>query len=60
MQCCARTDRVGQTSDKVTVIHIQGSPIEKKMFTQLASRVEDHALLIKLYEEEVANDKKRK
>jgi hypothetical protein len=30
------------------------------MFTQLASRVEDHAMLIKLYEEEVANTKKQK
>lgn len=60
LQCCARTDRVGQTSDKVTVIHIQGSPIEKKMFKQLANRVDDHSLLIKLYEEELASPKSRK
>jgi len=60
IQCCARTDRKGQTSDKVTVVHIQGSPIEKKMFAQLANRVDDHSLLIKLYEEELASDKKRK
>lgn len=55
IQCCARSDRQGQTSDKVTVIHLQGSDIERKMFKQLESRVDDHALLIKLYEEALAN-----
>ena len=44
-------------SDKVTVIHIQGSDIERRMFKQLASRVEDHSMLVKLYEEEVADQK---
>jgi SNF2 family DNA or RNA helicase len=51
IQCCARSDRKGQTSDKVTVIHIQGSDIEKKMFKRLAERVEDNNMLVKLYEE---------
>jgi SNF2 family DNA or RNA helicase len=51
IQCCARSDRKGQTSDKVTVIHIQGSDIERKMFKRLAERVEDNNLLVKLYEE---------
>lgn len=55
LQCCARTDRVGQTSDKVTVVHIQGSDIERKMFRQLATRVTEHAALIKLYEEVLAS-----
>jgi len=55
IQCCARADRQGQTSDKVTVVHIQGSDIERRMFKQLANRVNDHASLIKLYEEELAN-----
>lgn len=55
LQCCARTDRVGQTSDKVTVVHIQGSDIERKMFKNLASRVDTHAALVKLYEEELAS-----
>jgi SNF2 family DNA or RNA helicase len=53
-QCIARSDRIGQDSTKVTVIHLQGSKIERKMFKMLEERVEDHALLIKLYEEEVA------
>jgi SNF2 family DNA or RNA helicase len=55
LQCCARTDRVGQTSDKVTVVHIQGSEIERRMFKNLASRVDTHAALVKLYEEELAS-----
>ena len=49
VQCIARTDRIGQSSDKVTVIHLQGSDIERKMFKRLESRVEDHGLLLKLY-----------
>jgi superfamily II DNA/RNA helicase len=53
IQCCARSDRKGQDSDKVTVVHLQGSEIEKRMFKQLEDRVEDHGLLIKLYEEEI-------
>ena len=55
LQCTARADRVGQTSDKVTVVHIQGSDIEKRMFKQLEARVDDHSLMIKLYEEVIAN-----
>jgi SNF2 family DNA or RNA helicase len=51
IQCCARSDRKGQTSDKVTVVHIQGSDIERKMFKRLAERVEDNNMLVKLYEE---------
>ena len=50
-QCIARSDRIGQSSDKVTVIHLQGSEIERKMFKRLEERVEDHNMLLKLYEE---------
>jgi SNF2 family DNA or RNA helicase len=53
-QCIARSDRIGQDSTKVTVIHLQGSDIERKMFKVLEERVEDHSMLIKLYESEVA------
>ena len=53
IQCIARMDRQGQTADKVTVIHIQGSPIEEKMFRRLAGKVEDHSMLLKIYEEEL-------
>jgi SNF2 family DNA or RNA helicase len=53
IQCIARSDRIGQNSDKVTVIHLQGSDIERKMFKRLEERVEDHNMLLKLYEEVV-------
>jgi len=52
-QAIARADRQGQTSDKVTVVHIQSSPIEKKMFAAMALRVSDHSLLTKMFDEEM-------
>jgi SNF2 family DNA or RNA helicase len=54
IQCVARSDRQGQVADKVTVIHMQGSDIERKLFDRLAKRVEDHSMLLKIYEEELA------
>lgn len=53
VQCCARADRKGQTSDKVTVIHIQGSPVEKKTFAALSGKVDDNALLVSLFNSEI-------
>jgi hypothetical protein len=55
-QCIARADRQGQTSDKVTVIHIQSSPIEKKMFDAMDGKVGDHALLTKMFDTEIKGD----
>lgn len=52
-QAIARADRKGQDSDKVTVIHIQGSPVEKKMFAALAGKVDDARLLVDLFNEEL-------
>jgi superfamily II RNA helicase len=53
VQCCARADRKGQDSDKVTVIHIQGSPVEKRMFAALASKVDDNRLLVDMFRSEI-------
>ena len=53
IQCIARADRKGQNSDKVTVIHIQGSPIEKKMFKALEAKVSDNSLLTQMFEIEI-------
>lgn len=52
-QCIARADRQGQNSDKVTVVHIQSSPIEKKMFAAMDGRVTEHALLTQMFDEEM-------
>ena len=52
-QAVARADRKGQDSDKVTVIHIQGSPVEKKMFQALAEKVDDARMVVRLFESEI-------
>jgi SNF2 family DNA or RNA helicase len=49
IQCCARADRKGQTSDKVTVVHIQSSPVEKRLFKALESKVSDNSLLTEMF-----------
>jgi SNF2 family DNA or RNA helicase len=54
-QCCARADRKGQTSDKVTVVHIQSSPIERRMFKALSEKVNDHSLLTEMFNNEIAS-----
>lgn len=53
IQCIARSDRKGQDSDKVTVVHIQSSPIEKRMFKALTDRVSDNVLLTDMFNEAV-------
>jgi SNF2 family DNA or RNA helicase len=52
-QCIARADRKGQDSDKVTVVHIQSSTIERELFTAMRNKVNDHTLLVKLFSDEV-------
>lgn len=53
IQCIARADRKGQDSDKVTVVHIQGSPIERKMFKALEGKVTDNTLLTEMFTTEI-------
>jgi superfamily II DNA or RNA helicase len=53
LQCIARADRKGQNADKVTVVHIQSSPIEVRMFKAMASKVSDHALLVGMFDSEI-------
>jgi hypothetical protein len=53
VQCIARADRKGQNADKVTVIHIQSSPIEKKMFLAMEGRTSEHALLTQMFDAEM-------
>ena len=36
--------------------HIQGSDIERKMFKRLEERVDDHDIMVKMYEEELGLD----
>jgi SNF2 family DNA or RNA helicase len=55
IQCIARADRKGQDSDKVTVHHIESSPIEKKLFKAMNTKVNDNGLLVGLFDSEVKN-----
>lgn len=52
IQCIARIDRVGQ-KNHMTVIHLQGSEVERRMYTMLQNKVDLHEKLIDLYREEL-------
>ena len=52
LQCIARIDRYGQ-KNKMTVVHLQGSEIEKKMYKMLQGKIDLHTKLVDLYKEEL-------
>jgi SNF2 family DNA or RNA helicase len=52
LQCIARMDRVGQVN-KMTVVHLQGSEVERKMYKMLQGKVDLHTKLVDLYREEL-------
>ena len=52
LQCIARMDRVGQIN-KMTVVHLQGSDIERRMYKMLQGKVDLHTKLVDLYREEL-------
>jgi SNF2 family DNA or RNA helicase len=55
LQCIARIDRVGQKS-KMTVTHLQGSEVERRMYTMLQNKVDMHERLVDLFLDEVEGD----
>ena len=52
LQCIARIDRYGQVN-KMTVVHLQGSEVERKMYQMLQGKVANHEKLVDLYKEEL-------
>jgi len=52
LQCIARIDRVGQVNN-MTVVHLQGSEVERKMYAMLQGKVDNHEKLVDLYKEEL-------
>jgi SNF2 family DNA or RNA helicase len=52
LQCIARIDRVGQKS-KMTVVHLQGSDVERKVYSMLQGKVDSHMKLVDLYKQEL-------
>lgn len=53
LQANARAHRAGQVN-KVTVTHLQGSPVEKRMYTALQGKVDLHQSLVDMYRQEIA------
>jgi len=52
IQCVARIDRVGQ-QHKMTVIHLEGSEVERKMYRMLENKIDLHEKLVELYSSEM-------
>ena len=59
LQCIARIDRVGQRNT-MTVVHLQGSEVERKMYAMLQGKVDSHQKLVDLYKQELEEDDERK
>jgi SNF2 family DNA or RNA helicase len=53
LQCIARIDRVGQ-KNKMTVVHLQGSEVERKMYAMLQGKVDAHTSLVDLYRDVIS------
>ena len=53
IQCVARIDRVGQ-KNKMTVIHLEGSEVEHKMYKML--EIDLHEKLVELYQTELTSE----
>jgi SNF2 family DNA or RNA helicase len=50
LQCNARVHRAGQ-KNPTTVVHLQGSGVEKRMYSMLGNKVDIHNRIIELYGE---------
>jgi len=52
LQCIARIDRVGQVNS-MTVVHLQGAEVERKIYAMLQGKVNMHERLVDLYKQEL-------
>ena len=55
LQANARIDRPGQVNN-MTVVHIKGSPIEKKIYGMLRNNIQNHMKIIDLYRQEISSE----
>ena len=55
LQCIARIDRVGQ-KNSMTVVHLEGSEVERKMYKMLQGKVDSHQQLVDLYKQELESN----
>jgi SNF2 family DNA or RNA helicase len=52
IQCIGRIDRVGQ-KHKMTIVHLQGSEVERRVYAMLQGKVDSHLKLVDLYKQEL-------
>jgi SNF2 family DNA or RNA helicase len=50
LQCCGRIDRIGQ-QNKMTVVMLSGSDVERKVYAHLQGKISDHLSLVELYKQ---------
>ena len=50
LQANSRAHRAGQTN-KVTITHLQGSPVERRLYTMLQNKIDLHMDLVELYKQ---------
>jgi SNF2 family DNA or RNA helicase len=55
IQCVGRIDRIGQKS-KMTVVHLQGSEIERRVYDMLQKKVDSHLKIVDLYKQELDSE----
>lgn len=54
LQANARVHRQGQ-KNQVTIVHIEGSPVEAKLYKMLQSKLDFHTKIIDLYKNEISS-----
>lgn len=52
LQCIGRIERVGQ-KNSMTIVHLQGSEVERKVYKMLQGKVDSHTQLVELYKQEL-------
>jgi len=55
IQCIGRIDRVGQ-QNKMLVVHLQGSDVERKVYQMLQGKIDSHLKLVDLYKMELEDN----
>jgi SNF2 family DNA or RNA helicase len=55
LQANARIDRPGQ-KNSMTIVHIRGSAVEKRLYEMLRNNIDNHSKIIELYKQELLED----
>lgn len=55
LQCIGRIERVGQ-QNKMTIVHLRGSEVERRVYSMLQGKVDHHQKLVDLYKQELEGE----